>query len=202
MTRGAFRVDYEKLAAITFAGERPRLRELISLWLFDAELHCVAAYRFGQWAERLRQRHRVRGTAALALYRLWNRWNTNVHHADINRRASIGPGLLLMHRHGVLIGPAIIGRNSVLHHNVTIGQRVARGDHGLPRIGDDVWIGPGAIITGDISIGDGATISAGAVVTRDVPPRALVAGNPGRVIAQDYDNSAMINFRVSDSAPS
>ena len=63
-----------------------------------------------------------------------------------------------------------------------------------------MWIGPGATITGDVTIGDGATISAGSVVSRDVPARALVAGNPGRVIASDYDNSAMLNYRVRRAA--
>jgi carbonic anhydrase/acetyltransferase-like protein (isoleucine patch superfamily) len=120
----------------------------------------------------------------------------NIHHADIDPRAQIGPGLLLMHHTGVFIGPAVIGDNCVLHHNVTIGQRVASGNQGVPRLGNDVWIGPGATITGDVTIGDGATISAGSVVSRDVPARALVAGNPGRVIASDYDNSAMLNYRV------
>ena len=62
-----------------------------------------------------------------------------------------------------------------------------------------MWIGPGVTITGDITIGDGATISAGSVVSRDVPAGALVAGNPGRVIQADYDNSAMLNYRVHAS---
>jgi serine O-acetyltransferase len=105
-----------------------------------------------------------------------------------------------MHRSGIFIGPVVIGDNCVLHHNVTIGQRIAGGDHGVPRIGHDVWIGPGATISGDITIGDGVTISAGSVVSRSIPDGALVAGNPGRVIQADYDNSAMLNYRVARPA--
>jgi acetyltransferase-like isoleucine patch superfamily enzyme len=49
-------------------------------------------------------------------------------------------------------------------------------------IGDDVWIGIGAIILKGVHIGAGARIQAGAVITHDVPPGAIVAGNPGRVV--------------------
>jgi acetyltransferase-like isoleucine patch superfamily enzyme len=49
-------------------------------------------------------------------------------------------------------------------------------------IGNDVWIGAGAIITKGVTIGDGAIIGANAVVTRDVPPNAIVAGSPARVL--------------------
>ena len=49
-------------------------------------------------------------------------------------------------------------------------------------IGNDVWVGGGAIINPGVTIGDAAVIGSGAVVTRDVAPRTFVAGNPARVI--------------------
>ena len=49
-------------------------------------------------------------------------------------------------------------------------------------IGNDVWIGHGAIVLPGRNIGDGAVIAAGAVVTKDVPPYAIVAGNPARFV--------------------
>jgi acetyltransferase-like isoleucine patch superfamily enzyme len=49
-------------------------------------------------------------------------------------------------------------------------------------IGSDVWIGERAAIMKGVTIGDGATVAAMSVVTRDVPPRAVVAGNPARVV--------------------
>ena len=49
-------------------------------------------------------------------------------------------------------------------------------------VGDDVWLGYGAIILPGVTIGDGAIIGAGTVVTKDVPPYAIVGGNPAKVI--------------------
>ncbi|MDN5976431.1 serine O-acetyltransferase [Acidipropionibacterium jensenii] len=172
----------------------PSARTRLQYLLTNSEFHCVAAYRFGQLANDLRRRHSPLAVPALAVHRLVNRVITHIDHLEIAPGASIGPGLLLMHRHGVIIGPAVIGRHCVLHQNVTIGQRVAGGDQGVPRLGDDVWIGPGAVITGSVTVGDGVAISAGSVLSKDVPDRCLVAGNPARVIAKDYDNSRMIGL--------
>jgi acetyltransferase-like isoleucine patch superfamily enzyme len=53
------------------------------------------------------------------------------------------------------------------------------------RIGDRVWIGARATILKGVRVGEGAVIGAGSVVTRDVPARALVAGNPARVVREN-----------------
>lgn len=192
--QNAFAVDVTRMAKLAFGDETRRVKSALSFWLLNSELHCVACYRFGQAAREIRRRNKLVGSAMLAVYKIWNRWVTHFHHTIIHPGARIGPGFLLMHRHGVLIGPSEIGANVVVHQNVTIGQRVAGGDQTMPRIGDNVWIGPGAIISGAITVGDGATISAGAVLSKSVLPRTLVAGNPARVIANDYDNSRMLNI--------
>lgn len=49
-------------------------------------------------------------------------------------------------------------------------------------IGQDVWIGMGAIILPGVTLGDGAIVGAGAVVTSDVSPGAVVSGVPARVL--------------------
>lgn len=54
-------------------------------------------------------------------------------------------------------------------------------------IGNDVWIGTGAVIMGGVNIGDGAIIASGAVVTHDVPPYAIVGGVPAKVIRFRFD---------------
>lgn len=55
-------------------------------------------------------------------------------------------------------------------------------------IGNDVWIGAGAIVLRGVRIGDGAVVAAGAVVTRDVAPYTIVGGVPARVLRQRFDD--------------
>lgn len=193
--RQALRADRARaFGAVGPSGERSR-RDWYAFQLLDSEFHCVAAYRLGRYAREVRAESPVAGMLLTALHRIINRVITHIDHVDISPQAQIGPGLLLMHRHGVLVGPIRVGANCVIHQNVTIGQRVAKGDHGVPEIGDNVWIGPGAIITGSIRVGDGVTISAGSVLSKDVPDHCLVAGNPARVVNPDYDNSVLLGFR-------
>jgi acetyltransferase-like isoleucine patch superfamily enzyme len=62
---------------------------------------------------------------------------------------------------------------------------------GRTRIGNDVWIGYGAILTAGVTVGDGAVIGAGAVVTKDVPPYAIVGGVPARIIRKRFDDETI-----------
>jgi acetyltransferase-like isoleucine patch superfamily enzyme len=52
------------------------------------------------------------------------------------------------------------------------------------RIGNDVWLGAGVIVTAGVTIGDGCIVGAGAVVTKDIPPGSIAAGVPARIIGQ------------------
>lgn len=61
-----------------------------------------------------------------------------------------------------------------------------RGDSKKTYVGNDVWIGNGAIIVAGVTIGDGAVVAAGSVVTKDVEPCAIVGGNPARKIKDRF----------------
>lgn len=68
-------------------------------------------------------------------------------------------------------------------YNKTFGKKVQDVNREHLFIGNDVWIGYGAIITsGCHNIGDGAVVGAGAIVTKDIPPYAVVAGSPAKII--------------------
>lgn len=111
------------------------------------------------------------------LYRVWVDWSMGI---ELPWRTRVGPGLRLQHGFGLVVHDnARIGARVTLRQGVTIG--VAR-DRGLPPlIGDDVDVGAGAVILGEINVGDGAIIGAGSVVIESVPPMAVVVGNLGRV---------------------
>jgi serine O-acetyltransferase len=98
----------------------------------------------------------------------------------------IGPGLVLPHTHGTVLGAARIGRNATVFQQVTLGAREA--DFGFdlsrrPVIGDDVTISAGAKVLGGITLGNGCIVGANAVVLESVPPGMLAVGVPARMIA-------------------
>lgn len=101
---------------------------------------------------------------------------------DIQYKIKIGKGTVFLHYTlEVLIHPkVVIGENCKILHNVTIGGR--SNFETLPIIGDNVLIGTGAILIGNIKVGNNAVIGAGAVVVNDVPDNAVVVGNPAKVI--------------------
>ena len=84
---------------------------------------------------------------------------------------------------GVLFGPKVQVYTAT--HPLDPAERRAGWEMARPiAIGDDVWIGGGAILCPGVRVGAGSTIGAGSVVTRDVPPGVLAAGNPCRVVRE------------------
>jgi acetyltransferase-like isoleucine patch superfamily enzyme len=67
-----------------------------------------------------------------------------------------------------------------------VGDRESVSMDGRVTIGEDVWIGFGAIVLSGVTVGRGALVAAGAVVTADVAPYAVVAGNPARVVGTRF----------------
>ncbi len=103
---------------------------------------------------------------------------------EIHPGATIGPGLFIDHGMGVVIGEtAIVGRDVLLFHGVTLGGLDARPGRRHPCLGNGVEVGAGAKILGAIDVGDGARIGAQAVVLGDVPPGATAVGIPAHVVA-------------------
>ena len=102
---------------------------------------------------------------------------------DIHPNVPIGHGVVIDHGIGLVIGEtSTIGNNCFLFHNVTLGSTLKEGGDRHPKIQDEVLIGAGAILLGNITVGKGAKIAAGSVVMKDIPDGATVVGNPGRVV--------------------
>lgn len=114
---------------------------------------------------------------------------------QINPGADIGEGLYMPHFGGIVVNPAaVIGKNCYLSHNVLIGKVHAGKRAGVPVIGDDVFIGAGAVILGDIKIGNNAAIGVNSVVISDVPEDVFVAGAPAKVVKCDGGAKALLGI--------
>lgn len=104
----------------------------------------------------------------------------------ISAKANIGRNTTF-HHHGVgcvVHENTVIGDNCHIFQNVTLGSRWSNGklDGGAPIIGNNVLIGAGAVIIGEIVIGDNSHVGANAVVLSDVPENSIVVGVPARII--------------------
>ena len=102
---------------------------------------------------------------------------------EIHPAAKIGNGLFIDHGMGVVIGEtAIIGNDCTIFHGVTLGGRGNSMGKRHPTLGDNVLVGSGAKILGNINIGNNVKIGANAVVLNDIPDNATAVGMPARVV--------------------
>jgi serine O-acetyltransferase len=160
-------------ADLRAATGRSGLRGMLAAALLEPGFATLLLHR---WGVALQQRGLLR--SAKILWR-WNVWSSACHlHLD----ASIGPGLLLPHPTGVVIGRGVtVGSDVTLYQHVTLGR--SRREDRYPSIGDGAVIYPGAVVAGAVVVGRRAVVGAGAIVLHDVPDDAVVAGNPARSVS-------------------
>lgn len=102
---------------------------------------------------------------------------------EIHPGAKIGRGLFIDHGMGIVIGEtAEIGDNCTLYQGVTLGGTGKERGKRHPTLCDNVTVGAGAQVLGNITVGRGSYIGANSVVVKDVPAEATVVGVPGRVV--------------------
>lgn len=102
---------------------------------------------------------------------------------EIHPGATIGKGLFIDHGTGVVIGEtAIIKDNVTMFHGVTLGGTGKEKGKRHPTIGNNVFIGCGAKILGNIEIGDNTKIGANAVILKNTPANVTVVGIPGQIV--------------------
>ena len=114
--------------------------------------------------------------------RLLSQFSRFVTGIEIHPGADISKGFFIDHGMGVVIGETtIIGENVTLFQGVTLGGTGKEKGKRHPTLGNNVVVGAGAKVLGDIKIGDNVNIGANAVVIRDVPDDSTVVGVPGRI---------------------
>lgn len=102
---------------------------------------------------------------------------------EVHPGAQIGRGVFIDHGMGVVIGEtAIVGDYALIYQGVTLGGTGKESGKRHPTLGENVVVGAGAKVLGNINIGNNVRIGAGSVVLRDVPSDCTVVGVPGRIV--------------------
>lgn len=104
-----------------------------------------------------------------------------IFNTELPAEAKIGVNFIIYHPYGIIINKdAVIGNNVVIRHQVTIGEVNGK----VPVLGNDINIGAGAKIIGDIVLGDNITVGANAVVTKSFPGNNILVGIPAKEIVR------------------
>jgi serine O-acetyltransferase len=166
--------------------------------LMSQGLWATMAYRLNHYA-RYRLHSRVLGVLPSVLHSVVMAI-TGIH---IDTGAHIGAGLKFPHGGHIVIGPIRAGRNCDIFQGVTLGESNStlgeRPDRPeVPTLGDRVWVGPGAVIAGGVTVGDDASVGANSLVVRDVPPRSVVLGVPARLVSK-HGSFTQVTYREMDN---
>jgi len=142
-----------------------------------------------------RTSHRLYKWKVPLLPRLLSQISRHITGIEIHPGAEIGKGFFIDHGMGVVIGEtSIIGDNVTIFQGVTLGGTGKEKGKRHPTIGNNVVIGTGAKILGNIVIGDNVNIGANAVVIKDVPANSTVVGVPGRIAKKEGKRVAGISL--------
>ena len=121
---------------------------------------------------------------------------------EIHPGAEIGKGFFIDHGMGVVIGEtSIIGDNVTLFQGVTLGGTGKEIGKRHPTLGDNIVVGTGAKVLGNIKIGSNSYIGANAVVIRDVPEKATIVGVPGHIAKHEGKRVDLLMDHVHISDP-
>lgn len=124
--------------------------------------------------------HKIKLKFLARLFSQINRFFTQI---EIHPGATIGKNLFIDHGSGVVIGETtIIGDNCTIYQGVTLGGTGKENGKRHPTIGNNVFIGSGAKVLGNITIGDNVKIGANCVVLKDIPSNSTAVGIPAKII--------------------
>jgi len=152
----------------------PAARSVLEILLCYPGFHAVLIHRVA---------HGVYKRGWFTFARVISQFSRSMTGIEIHPGATIGRRFFIDHGMGIVIGEtAEIGDDVLMYQNVTLGGTGKQGGKRHPTIGNEVVIGTGAKILGNIKIGDHVKVGAGSVVVRSVPDHSTVVGVPGRVV--------------------
>jgi serine O-acetyltransferase len=165
----------EDIAAVFEAD--PAARSYMEVLFCYPGLHAVWMHHLSHWLWLHKLRFPARFTSQVA------RLLTGI---EIHPGAELGRRLFIDHGMGTVIGEtAIVGDDVTLYQGVTLGGTGKEKGKRHPTIGNNVSIGSGAKILGNITIGDNCRVGAGSVVLRSVPANSTIVGVPGHIVLRD-----------------
>jgi serine O-acetyltransferase len=152
----------------------PAARNWLEVILCYPGLQALVLHRFS---------HRLYNLGLPLIPRLMSHVGRFLTGIEIHPGATIGKGVFIDHGMGVVIGEtAIIGDYCLIYQGVTLGGTGKQSGKRHPTLGENVVVGAGVKVLGNISIGHDVRIGAGSIVLRDVPADCTVVGIPGRVV--------------------
>lgn len=155
----------------------PAARNALEVLLFYPGLHAMIGYRVAHFI----WRHKIP-----ILPRMISQFFRFLTGIEIHPGAIIGKGLFIDHGMGVVIGETtIIGNNVTLFQGVTLGGTGKETGKRHPTLGDNIVVGAGAKVLGNIIIGSNSYVGANAVVIKNVPENTTVVGVPGHSTRQE-----------------
>jgi serine O-acetyltransferase len=152
----------------------PAARNWLEVVLCYPGLQAILFHRFAHWL------YRIGFPIIPRLISQLSRFLTGI---EIHPGAQIGKGVFIDHGMGVVIGETtIIGDYALIYQGVTLGGTGKESGKRHPTLGENVVVGAGAKVLGNLQIGNHVRIGAGSVVLRDVPSKCTVVGVPGRIV--------------------
>jgi len=188
-------MDYKELKYL-IRGDFKRLSESNSIGTYIRFLATNPSFKMTFWfriGSYLKEKHNLFFRILYHIVYFIHKHNQYVTGIQFAFGTSIGKGLFFGHFSCTGIDRnAIIGDDLTIFHGVTIGSVRGKGDHGEPVIGNNVVLGPGCKIFGNIRIGNNVFVGANAVVVKDVPDNAVVGGIPAKILSMDgYTNTQL-----------
>lgn len=158
----------------------PAASNILEVILCYPGLHALIAYRFA---------HRLYKWHIPVIPRMISYCTRIVTGIEIHPAAEIGRKFFIDHGEGVVIGAtSIIGDNVLIYQQVTLGGTGKEHGKRHPTLGNNVIVGAGAKVLGNITLGDNVRVGAGSVVIEDVPENSTVVGVPGRIVSRDDED--------------
>lgn len=170
----------------------PAANNILEVLLCYPGLHALIAYRLA---------HRIYKWHIPLIPRIMSYITRIITGIEIHPAARIGRRFFIDHGEGVVIGATtIIGDDVLIYQQVTLGGTGKEHGKRHPTIGNNVIIGAGAKVLGNITISDMVRIGAGSVVIDDVPENSTVIGVPGRVVQRKFvaQNGVLMHNRIPD----